>query len=151
MNVPRQKIEQLLARVPRGEQILQKVSIPESVAIPKSISLNAAWSELFRRYEIDHQNDRNQAMHKIGIPLIAASIPTAATVVGAPLAAGLFTVGWAVQFAGHHFEGNDPSFFGDRRYLIVGLIWWAKKWAGLEVKLTDAEVDSAAEPATATA
>ena len=49
----------------------------------------------------------------------------AATVVGLPLAAGLFTVGWTFQFVGHVFEGKKPSFVEDKRALVVGLMWWA--------------------------
>ena len=54
----------------------------------------------------------------IGIPMIVASLPISATVVGLPLGATLFTVGWGFQFLGHWFEGNDPAFFGDRRSLL---------------------------------
>jgi len=89
--------------------------------------LNRSWSELLESYKHDHQNPKNQACHAIGIPMIAASIPLAATVVGLPLAAFLFTTGWGFQFAGHYFEGKKPSFVEDRRALIVGLLWWAEK------------------------
>ena len=62
--------------------------------------------------------------------MIVASIPTAATIVGIPLAAGLFTVGWGFQFVGHWFEGKKPVFVEDKRALLVGVLWWAEK-AGL--------------------
>jgi uncharacterized membrane protein YGL010W len=91
------------------------------------MKLNHDWSELLARYKLDHQNPVNQACHKIGIPLIAASIPIGVTVVGLPLAAGMFTVGWGFQFAGHVFEGKKPSFVNDKRSLLVGLLWWAEK------------------------
>jgi uncharacterized membrane protein YGL010W len=64
--------------------------------------------------------------------MIVASIPAAATLVGLPLAAGLFTVGWGIQFLGHAFEGNSPAFFGDRRNLLVGVVWWLQK-SGLPI------------------
>jgi uncharacterized membrane protein YGL010W len=91
------------------------------------IRLNREWSELLADYKRQHRHPRNQACHRIGIPMIAASIPIGATIVGLPLAAGLFTVGWGFQFLGHHYEGNDPAFFGDRRQLLVGLLWWLQK------------------------
>jgi uncharacterized membrane protein YGL010W len=64
--------------------------------------------------------------------MILASLPIGATIVGLPLAATLFTVGWGFQFAGHAFEGNSPAFLSDKRSLVVGAIWWAQK-AGLPV------------------
>jgi uncharacterized membrane protein YGL010W len=98
------------------------------------IRLNAEWTDLMKSYEADHQNPRNQACHAVGIPLIAASIPVGATIVGLPLAAAMFGTGWAFQFAGHLFEGKKPSFVDDRRMLLVGLVWWLKK-RGLQVDL----------------
>jgi len=86
------------------------------------MQLNADWSELMRNYERDHQHPANQACHRVGIPLIAASIPVGATLIGLPLAAGMFSVGWAFQFAGHVVEGKKPSFVEDRRYLAVGVL-----------------------------
>lgn len=91
------------------------------------ITLNADWTRLLERYQEDHQDPRNQRCHAIGIPLIAASLPVGATLVGLPLAAGMFTVGWGFQFAGHAFEGNKPSFVGDRRALVIGFVWWLQK------------------------
>jgi uncharacterized membrane protein YGL010W len=90
--------------------------------------LNTEWTELVQRYKVDHQDPRNQACHKIGIPLIAASFPVGATLVGLPLAAAMFTTGWALQFAGHYFEGKKPSFVEDPRSLVVGLLWCLEKY-----------------------
>ncbi|HWB79901.1 MAG TPA: DUF962 domain-containing protein [Nannocystaceae bacterium] len=92
-----------------------------------AIKLNEEWSELMRRYAADHQNKVNQACHSIGIPLIAGSIPVAMSIVGIPLAAAMFGVGWTFQFVGHAFEGKKPSFVEDKRQLVVGLLWWTKK------------------------
>ena len=63
----------------------------------------------------------------VGIPMIVASIPTA--FFNPPLAGGLFVGGWTLQFVGHCvFEKNDPSFFGDPYYLLVGPLWVAAEW-----------------------
>jgi uncharacterized membrane protein YGL010W len=67
------------------------------------------------------------ASRGVGIPLIAASIPIGATLVGLPLAATMFMIGAGFQFAGHAFEGKPPSFMRDRRNTFVGLLWWMKK------------------------
>lgn len=100
------------------------------------IRLDAAWSDLMRSYEEQHADPRNQACHRVGIPLIAGSIPVAATVVGLPVAAAMFTVGWTFQFVGHAFEGKKPAFIDDRRNLLVGVLWWLKK-SGMGVELAD--------------
>jgi uncharacterized membrane protein YGL010W len=92
-----------------------------------AIQLNHRWARLLEDYREQHRDPRNQACHRIGIPMILASFPVGATLVGLPLAAGLFTVGWVFQFLGHRFEGNDPAFFSDPRNLLVGAIWWAEK------------------------
>lgn len=91
------------------------------------IPLSTEWQKLFHQYADEHRNPINQKLHAVGIPLIVASIPTAATVVGLPLAAGLFGVGWTFQFVGHYFEGHKPSFFDDPRYLLVGPMWLLAK------------------------
>ncbi|HZZ92070.1 MAG TPA: Mpo1-like protein [Usitatibacter sp.] len=36
------------------------------------------------------------------------------------LYAGLFVVGWIIQFVGHRFEGLKPAFFDDLMQLMVG-------------------------------
>ena len=105
------------------------------------IKLNPSWSRLMESYDADHQNPINQACHKVGIPLIAGAFPVGATIVGLPLAAGMFTGGWAFQFAGHYFEGKAPSFVEDKRALLVGLLWWFKK---VGVAVETAELPNAA-------
>jgi uncharacterized membrane protein YGL010W len=92
------------------------------------LPLNAEWSELFRKYRDDHQDPRNQACHKLGIPMILASLPLGATIVGLPLAVPLFTVGWGFQFLGHVFEGKKPSFVDDKRSLVIGALWCLEKY-----------------------
>jgi uncharacterized membrane protein YGL010W len=113
------------------------------------LKLNAEWTAMMHQYDLDHQDRRNRACHRIGIPLIALSAPLAATVVGLPLAATTFTLGWAFQFVGHLFEGKQPSFVGDKRYLTVGLIWWLKK-SGVAIELHDDQVQKAAPPSDTT-
>ena len=102
------------------------------------LKLNHEWSELMRQYERDHQDPRNRLCHMVGIPIIAASFPIGMTVVGLPLAVGMFTTGWAFQFAGHAFEGKRPTFVSDKRGLIAGLLWWFHK-IGVDAVELDAE------------
>ena len=107
------------------------------------IQLNREWTELFARYRADHQHPMNKRMHRIGIPLILSSLPVGATLVGLPLAAGLFSVGWGFQFAGHMFEGKKPSLVDDKRSLLIGVLWYLES-CGLKVF----EESSDAAPAT---
>ena len=100
------------------------------------IRLNSEWKELLDGYKAAHADPRNQACHRIGIPMIMASLPMGASVIGLPLAVPLFTVGWGFQFLGHYFEGNDPAFFGDKRNILVGALWWAQK-QGLKITYED--------------
>lgn len=96
------------------------------------LRLNAEWTQVLRRYKEDHQDPRNQACHKVGIPLIVASFPVGATLIGLPLAAAMFATGWGFQFAGHYFEGKKPSFVDDKRSLVIGVLWCLEKY-GLRV------------------
>jgi len=101
----------------------------------RPIELNDEWSALMESYRLDHQDPRNQFCHSIGIPLIAGSLPIGATIIGLPLAAAMFSVGWTFQFVGHAFEGKKPSFVDDKRQLLVGAMWWTQK-IGLDVVRT---------------
>jgi uncharacterized membrane protein YGL010W len=107
-----------------------------------ALTLNADWSALFESYKNDHQDPRNQFCHTIGIPMIMASIPVSATLIGLPLGAALFSVGWTFQFAGHVFEGKKPAFIDDKRQLIVGALWWLKKVGAADIRLTERPVSS---------
>ncbi len=85
-------------------------------------------SEWIDQYEQSHQDPLNRALHTIGIPLIAVSLPLllfAFFIRGLwRWPAVLFGLGWACQFAGHALEGKPPEFFKDWRYLLVGTRWW---------------------------
>ena len=95
---------------------------------------NKTSDEWVEEYSQSHQHPINNLTHKIGIPLIALSLPlflVALFVEGfwiVPLA--MFVVGWILQFVGHYFEGKPPEFFRDWRFLFVGLRWWLKKTFG---------------------
>lgn len=103
------------------------------------VRLNEEWSAMLDAYKDEHRHPMNQACHKVGVPLIAASVPVAMTGIGIPLAAAMFTVGWTFQLVGHRYEKNKPAFVSksDPRYLFVGLVWWAQKM-GLPVSTASA-------------
>ena len=68
-----------------------------------------------------HRHPLNKLSHSIGIPLIVISLPL--FLFNWRWALGLFIVGWAFQFLGHLIEGNQPAFFRNPLYLLVGP-WW---------------------------
>ncbi|AWY42189.1 DUF962 domain-containing protein [Pseudomonas putida] len=53
---------------------------------------------------------------------------------------GMFVVGWAIQFVGHHYEGRKPAFVDDVSGLIVGPLFVVAELAfmlGLRHELKD--------------
>jgi uncharacterized membrane protein YGL010W len=95
---------------------------------------NRSWEDWVRQYSASHQHPVNRACHTLGIPLIAVSILLVPAAVWRAgwwwVAAGLFVVGWILQFVGHVFERKPPEFLKDWRFLFVGLRWWFAKMAG---------------------
>lgn len=85
----------------------------------------------------------------LGGSLFLASF-TAPLATGAWLAvsAGLFIVGWIIQFIGHYFEGKKPAFVDDLMGLLVGPLFIAAELGfalGLR-KEVKAEIEQVAGP-----
>jgi uncharacterized membrane protein YGL010W len=70
----------------------------------------------------------NRLSHSIGIPMIVVSLPLFFFVKWY-WALLLFVVGWGFQFLGHAIEGNQPAFFRNPAYLIVGPLWLLRRAA----------------------
>ncbi len=51
---------------------------------------------------------------------VGAGVAQQATIVWLCAGAGLFVVGWAIQFVGHYYEGRKPAFVDDVTGLIIG-------------------------------
>ena len=54
---------------------------------------------------------------------------------------GLFLVGWAIQFVGHHYEGRKPAFLDDLAGLAIGPLFIATEavfWLGGRQQLRQA-------------
>jgi uncharacterized membrane protein YGL010W len=89
-------------------------------------------SPLSDSYRSKHQHPLNRLSHTIGIPLIVFSLPV--FFFNWRWALGLFIAGWALQFLGHAIEGNQPAFFRNPVYLLVGP-WWLLRRAATALHL----------------
>jgi uncharacterized membrane protein YGL010W len=79
----------------------------------------------FDEYKAKHTHPLNRAAHGVGIPLIIISLPL--FIINWRWALGLFLAGWLFQFLGHAIEGNQPAFFRNPVYLLVGPLWLARR------------------------
>lgn len=82
---------------------------------------------LIENYRAKHRHPLNKLCHSIGIPMIVISLPL--FFLNWPWALALFIVGWILQFVGHAIEGNQPAFFRNPIYLLVGPLWLLKRAA----------------------
>lgn len=90
-------------------------------------------SESFiENYKAKHQHPVNKLAHSIGIPMIVISLPL--FLFNWRWALALFVVGWVFQFVGHLVEGNQPAFFKNPFYLLVGP-WWLVRRAASAIGL----------------
>ncbi len=76
-------------------------------------------------YKAKHTHPLNRLTHSVGIPLIVVSLPL--FLFKWRLALALFVAGWILQFVGHFIEGNQPAFFHNPVYLLVGPWWLARR------------------------
>ena len=83
-------------------------------------------------YKAKHRHPLNKLTHSIGIPMIVISLPL--LIFSWRWALALFVVGWILQFVGHAIEGNQPAFFRNPVYLLVGP-WWVLRRAAVVVGL----------------
>jgi uncharacterized membrane protein YGL010W len=80
------------------------------------------------RYKRDHQHPMNKLTHAVGIPMIVVSLGV--VFFSWEWALMLFVVGWILQFIGHYFEGNPPSFLKNPIFLLIGPAWIVKRFWG---------------------
>lgn len=85
-------------------------------------------TSFMENYKEKHRHPLNRLSHSIGIPMIVISLPV--FFVNWRWALALFVVGWGFQFLGHAIEGNQPAFFKNPMYLLVGPAWLCRRIAG---------------------
>ena len=76
-------------------------------------------------YKAKHRHPLNRLTHSFGIPMIVVSLPL--VFFSWRWALALFVVGWVLQFIGHAIEGNQPAFFRNPVYLLVGPLWLLRR------------------------
>jgi len=81
--------------------------------------------DFLANYKAKHQHPLNRLSHSIGIPLIVISLPL--FLFSWKLALAFFVVGWILQFIGHAIEGNQPAFFRNPVYLLIGPLWFLRR------------------------
>lgn len=84
-------------------------------------------SSFMESYRSKHQHPWNRATHYVGIPMILVAIVY--VFFSWKIGLALFILGWACQFLGHFIEGNQPAFFKNPIYLLVGPAFVLKKGA----------------------
>lgn len=80
--------------------------------------------------------------------LLALQLAQLATGAWLSWSAGLFMVGWLLQFIGHYFEGRKPAFVDDITGLLIGPLFVVAELAfklGLRSELA-AQINAAAGP-----
>lgn len=85
--------------------------------------------DLLANYKAKHKHPLNRLTHSIGIPMIVVSLPL--FLFNWRWALLLFIVGWILQFVGHAIEGNQPAFFRNPVYLVVGPLWVLRRAAAI--------------------
>ena len=82
---------------------------------------------LLQNYRAKHKHPLNKLCHGVGIPMIVLSLLL--FFFDWRWALTLFVVGWILQFIGHAIEGNQPAFFKNPVYLLVGPLWLIRRAA----------------------
>jgi len=112
-------------RIVRAESVIDnKVSNQQSEIGNQSTTVS---NDSFSNYKAKHQHPLNRLTHSFGIPLIVISLPI--FFLNWRWALTLFIAGWILQFVGHAIEGNQPAFFRNPVYILVGPFWFVRRAA----------------------
>ncbi len=91
-------------------------------------SLSERWSRAVAFYESTHVDKTNRILHIVGIPMIVGGTAGLLLIPSwTPpwaVALGSFSIGWALNLAGHkYFERNAPAFEEDPLSFVAGPVW----------------------------
>lgn len=76
----------------------------------------------FTLYLQEHRHPMNRATHMVGVPLIVFTPLIALYLMDWRWLVGGQVIGWAIQIAGHRFEGNKPALLKRPISLLMGPI-----------------------------
>ena len=82
-------------------------------------------TSFMENYKAKHRHPWNRLTHNIGIPMIVISLPL--FFFNWRWALAMFVAGWILQFVGHAIEGNQPAFFHNPVYLLIGPLWLVRR------------------------
>ncbi|RYF01271.1 MAG: DUF962 domain-containing protein [Comamonadaceae bacterium] len=93
--------------------------LPLSPAVLAALASTLFYCRLDARYGV------TMALVLAAMLAVGQWLAAQATVVWLGVGAGLFIVGWVIQFVGHHYEGRKPAFVDDLVGLLVGPLFVA--------------------------
>lgn len=72
-------------------------------------SIDEFWTREFAYYLHEHRHPLNRLTHMFGVPILVVTGVGAVVTLSWKLFVVGWTVGWALQIAGHRIEGNRPA------------------------------------------
>ncbi len=99
------------------------------------MQIASSWAELLQARDVHFTKDA--PWHGVSIPLMAASMPLAGTVVGLPAASALYTFGWSMQVAATRIATKDVTgLVHDAHDLVAGLALLALQSARVALRVS---------------
>lgn len=99
-----------------------------SAGLPLSVALLAALASCVFYFRLDLRYGLVMATLLAAMLAVGQWLAQQGTLLWATSGAGLFVVGWIIQFIGHHYEGRKPAFVDDLVGLIVGPLFVVAEW-----------------------
>ncbi|MDC0666150.1 DUF962 domain-containing protein [Nannocystis radixulma] len=72
-------------------------------------SIDEFWTREFAYYLHEHRHPLNRLTHMFGVPILVFTGVGAMVTLSWKMFVIGWTIGWAVQIAGHRIEGNKPA------------------------------------------
>lgn len=97
----------------------------EVAGLPLSPAVLAAVASMLFYCRLDARYGVTMALVLAAMLAVGQWLAAQSTVVWLGTGAGLFVVGWVIQFVGHYYEGRKPAFVDDLVGLLVGPLFVA--------------------------
>ncbi|HEY8378615.1 MAG TPA: DUF962 domain-containing protein [Nannocystis sp.] len=89
-------------------------------ALDRITAIDDFWTREFAYYLHEHRHPLNRLTHMFGVPLLVCTGVGALLTLSWKLFVIGWTIGWAVQIAGHRIEGNRPALLKRPISLLMG-------------------------------